>query len=60
MNVNINEIDNKNENKRNKKKKKKKRNYFNINTVQKNAGIIDCLCLDNWAEKTQFEKQFFG
>ena len=60
VNVNINEIDNKNENKRNKKKKKKKRNYFNINTVQKNAGIIDCLCLDNWAEKTQFEKQFFG
>ena len=26
----------------------------------KEAGIIDCLCLDNWAEKTQFEKKYFG
>ena len=28
--------------------------------IKKEAGIIDCLFLDNWAEKTQFEKKFFS
>ena len=53
INTNINE--NKNVN-----KKKKFILNFNVLNKNKNAGIIDCLCLDNWAEKTQFEKQFFG
>ena len=46
----------------NKKINKKKEIILNINNINKNknVGIIDCLCLDSWAEKTQFEKQFFG
>ena len=57
--VSVNIKDNNND-KKNKKKKRRKRNHYNANTIQKDAGIIDFLCLDNWAEKTQFEKQFFG
>ena len=39
---------------------KRKKKVFNFNNKPKNAGIIDCLCLDNWAEKTEFEKKYFG
>ena len=60
VNTIINANENNNENKRNKKKNRKKIDVFKNNILQKNAGIIDCLCLDNWAEKIQFEKQLFG
>ena len=43
----------------NKKRNKNNINYFNNNFANKNVGIIDCLFLDNWAEKIQFEKQYF-
>lgn len=33
---------------------------YKVNSVPRNIGIIDFLCLDNWAEKTQFEKKFFN
>ena len=34
--------------------------FYSTNNIPKEAGIIDCLCLDNWAEKTQFEKNYFS
>ena len=38
------------------------RNKNNMNTINNNneAGIIDCLCLDNWEKKIKIEKEFFS
>ena len=33
---------------------------YKVKSVPRNAGIIDFLCLDNWAEKTQFENKYFN
>ena len=33
--------------------------YKNIYNNNKNSGFIDCLFLDNWEEKTQFERKLF-
>ena len=37
------------------------RSRNNMNTINNNeAGIIDCLCLDNWEKKIQIQKKFFS
>lgn len=33
---------------------------YKVKSVPRNVGIIDFLCLDNWAEKTQFENKYFN
>ena len=35
-------------------------NYFDVGGGNKNKGIIDCLCFDNWAEKRQFEEKLLN
>jgi len=33
---------------------------YKVKSIPRNVGIIDFLCLDNWAEKTQFENKYFS
>ena len=42
------------------KNRDKNKCIFNGISSPKEAGVIDCLCLDNWAEKTQFEKKYLA
>ena len=43
-----------------KKREKGVMTSYKVKSVPRNVGIIDCLCLDNWAEKTQFENKYFN
>ena len=58
-NVNSYDLKDKN-NLENNNEKKNNFSKFNIRQKLKNPAIIDCLCLDSWKEKEQFQKKAFS